>query len=135
MFGVAMRTEGINYGGGDVENFLLKIAVNFSSIVDTFPGFLIIIHIDAATGQHKSTISRNQSLFIALRGGKGVYRTLRRVKRFFFWVGGNGGESVVLNRVERKEHRNLIPMKGGGVIRSLEIICNMLLKPNFDRFK
>ena len=118
MFGVAMRTEGIIYGGGGVENFLLKIAVNFSSIVDTFPGFLIIIHIDAVTGQHKSTISRNQSLFIALRGGKGVYRTLRRVKRFFFG-GGNGGESVVLNRVERKEHRNLIPMKGG-VIRSLE---------------
>lgn len=119
MFGVAMRTEGIIYGGGGVENFLLKIAVNFSSIVDTFPGFLIIIHIDAVTGQHKSTISRNQSLFIALRGGKGVYRTLRRVKRFFFGGGGNGGESVVLNRVERKEHRNLIPMKGG-VIRSLE---------------
>ena len=115
MFGVAMRTEGINYGGGGVENFLLKIAVNFSSIVDTFPGFLIIIHIDAVTGQHKSTISRNQSLFIALRGGKGVYRTFRGVKRFFFWGGGgNGRESVVLNRVERKEHRNLIPMKGGG---------------------
>ena len=103
MFGVAMRTEGIIYGGGGVENFLLKIAVNFSSIVDTFPGFLIIIHIDAVTGQHKSTISRNQSLFIALRGGKGVYKE-----------GGNGGESVVRNRVERKEHRNLIPMKGGG---------------------
>ena len=117
MFGVATRTEGIIYGGGGVENFLLKIAVNFSSIVDTFPGFLIIIHIDAVTGQHKSTISRNQSLFIALRGGKGVYKTLRRVKRFFFFFlggGGNGGESVVLNRVERKEHRNLIPMKGGG---------------------
>ena len=74
MFGVAMRTEGIIYGGGGVENFLLKIAVNFSSIVDTFPGFLIIIHIDAVRGQHKSTISRNQSLFIALRGGKGVYK-------------------------------------------------------------
>lgn len=114
MFGVAMRTEGIIYGGGGVEHFLLKIAVNFSSIVDTFPGFLIIIHIDAVTGQHKSTISRKQSLFIALRGGKGVYRTLRRVKRFFFWGGGDGGESVVRNRVERKEHRNLIPMKGGG---------------------
>ena len=104
MFGVAMRTEGIIYGGGGVENFLLKIAVNFSSIVDTFPGFLIIIHIDAATGQHKSTISRNQSLFIALRGGKGVYKG----------GGGTEGESVVRNRVERKEHRNLIPMKGGG---------------------
>lgn len=88
MFGVAMRTEGIIYGGGGVENFLLKIAVNFSSIVDAFSGFLIIIHIDAVTGQHKSTISRNQSLFIALRGGKGVYRTLRRVKRFIFWGGG-----------------------------------------------
>ena len=106
MFGVAMRTEGIIYGGGGVENFLLKIAVNFSSIVDTFPGFLIIIHIDAVRGQHKSTISRNQSLFIALRGGKGG--------------GGTEGESVVRNRVERKENRNLIPMKGGGVIRSLE---------------
>ena len=106
MFGVAMRTEGIIYGGGGVENFLLKIAVNFSSIVDTFPGFLIIIHIDAVRGQHKSTISRNQSLFIALRGGKGVYKG----------GGGNGGESVVRNRVERKEHRNLIPMKGGGSV-------------------
>ena len=94
-----MRTEGIIYGGGGVENFLLKIAVNFSSIVDTFPSFLIIIHIDAVRGQHKSTISRNQSLFIALRGGKGVYK-------------GGGG-----NRVERKAHRNLIPMKGG---RSLD---------------
>ena len=98
-----MRTEGIIYGGGGVENFLLKIAVNFSSIVDTFPSFLIIIHIDAVRGQHKSTISRNQSLFIALRGGKGVYKG-----------GGTEGESVVHNRVERKEHRNLIPMKGGG---------------------
>ena len=84
MFGIAMRTEGIIYGGGGVENFLLKIAVNFSSIVDTFPGFLIIIHIDAVRGQHKSTISRNQSLFIALRGGKGVYRT--------FFLGGGGTE-------------------------------------------
>lgn len=93
MFGVAMRTEGIIYGGGGVENFLLKIAVNFSSIVDTFPGFLIIIHIDAVTGQHKSTISRNQSLFIALRGGKGVYRT------FFFLGGGTEGNQSSLTEL------------------------------------
>ena len=99
MFGVAMRTEGINYGGGGVENFLLKIAVNFSSIVDTFPGFLIIIHIDAVTGQHKSTISRNQSLFIALRGGKGVYRTLRRVKRFFLGWGETEGNQSSLTEL------------------------------------
>ena len=93
MFGVAMRTEGIIYGGGGVENFLLKIAVNFSSIVHTIPGFLIIIHIDAVTGQHKSTISRNQSLFIALRGGKGVYRT------FFFWGGGTEGNQSSLTEL------------------------------------
>lgn len=101
MFGVAMRTEGIIYGGGGVENFLLKIAVNFSSIVDTFPGFLIIIHIDAVTGQHKSTISRNQSLFIALRGGKGVYRT--------FFLGGGGGTEG--------NHSSLTELRG----RSIEI--------------
>ena len=99
MIGVAMRTEGINYSGGGVENFLLKIAVNFSSIVDTFPGFLIIIHIDAVTGHHKSTISRNQSLFIALRGGKGVYRTLRGVKRFFFWGGETEGNQSSLTEL------------------------------------
>lgn len=99
MIGVAMRTEGINYSVGGVENFLLKIAVNFSSIVDTFPGFLIIIHIDAVTGQHKSTISRNQSLFIALRGGKGVCRTLRRVKRFFFGWGETEGNQSSLTEL------------------------------------
>ena len=64
MFGVTMRTEGILYYGVGVENFLLEIAVSFSILVDTLSGFLIIIHVNAVTGQHRSTTVRNLSLFI-----------------------------------------------------------------------